>query len=50
MEFQKLGEIWGFSGFFSDFGGESLLLGQKWGLVCKYAGHGQSRKEKNVRK
>ncbi len=34
MEFLKLGEIWGFLVFFSDFGGESLLLSQKWGLVC----------------
>jgi len=40
MEFEKLGEIWGFSGFFSDFGGKSLFLSQKWGLVCQYEGYG----------
>ena len=34
MEFLKLGEIWGFSGFFSDFRDESLLLGQIGGFVC----------------
>ncbi len=50
MEFLKLGEIWGFSGFFSDFKGESLFLGQKWGLVCLYSESGQEGQEKNVEK
>jgi len=50
MEFLKLVEIWGFSGFFSDFRGESLLLGQKWGSVCKNAGHGRYGQEKCVKK
>ncbi len=45
-----MGENWGFLGFFSDFGGTSLLLGQKWGLVCQYAGHGWYRQEKTVEK
>ncbi len=50
MEFLKLGEIWGFLGFFSDFMGESLFLGLKWGLVCKHAGHGRYGQEKSVKK
>ncbi len=45
-----MGENWDFSGFFSDFGGESLLLGQKWGLVCQLAGHGRYRQENCVKK
>jgi hypothetical protein len=43
MEFLKLGEIWDFSGFFSDFRDESLFLGQKWSLLCKLAGLGRDR-------
>jgi len=45
-----MGENWDFSGFFSDFGGESLLVGQKWGLVCQLAGLGRNRQEKCVKK
>ncbi len=45
-----MGENWGFSGFFSDFGGESLFLGQKWGLVCQFAEHGRYGQEKCVKK
>ncbi len=45
-----MGEIWGFSGFFSDFRDESLFLGHKWGLVCKNAGHGRHGQEKCVEK
>ncbi len=43
-------ENWGFSDFFSDFGGKSLFLGQKWGLVCQLAEYGQNRQEKCVKK
>ncbi len=50
MEFLKLGEIWGFSGFFSDFKSESSLLSQKWGLVCQYAGIGRYGQDKCVEK
>ncbi len=50
MEFLKLGEIWGFSGFFSDFRGKSLFLGLKWGLVRELAGHGRYRQEKCIKK
>ncbi len=44
---KKIGD---FSGFFSDFGGESLFLGQKWGLACQLAGHGRYGQDKNVEK
>ena len=34
FKFSEIGENWGFFSFFSDFGGESLFLSHKWGLVC----------------
>ncbi len=50
MEYLKLGEIWVFSGFFSDFKDESLYLGQKHRSVRKHAGHGRYGQEKCVKK
>jgi len=43
VKLSEIGEIGGFSGFFSDFRGESLFLGQKWESVCQLAGLGRDR-------
>ncbi len=41
-----MGENWGFLGFFSDFGGKPLFLGQNWGKYVNMRGRGNVGKIK----